>query len=97
MQTFAKFLGLAVVVAFAMALAVLCGDYGPWYFAWLVGTTMIILIAVAGGVSVRDATRRSEERRLSMLGDLEGLIIFIPFLYLGFYYVAYRLTRSRFN
>ncbi len=50
MQTFAKFLGLAVVVAVAMALAVLCGDYGPWYFAWLVGTTMIILIAVAGAV-----------------------------------------------
>ena len=50
MQTFAKFLGLGVVVAFAIALAVLCGDYGPWYFAWLVGTTMIILIAVAGVV-----------------------------------------------
>ncbi len=50
MKTFAKFLGLAVVLLIAIVLAVLCGDYGPWYFAWLVGTTMIILIAVAGGV-----------------------------------------------
>ena len=50
MKMFAKFLGLAVVLFVAIALAVLCGDYGPWYFAWLVGTTMIILIAVAGGV-----------------------------------------------
>jgi hypothetical protein len=31
-----------------------------------------------------------------MLGDLEGLIIFIPFLYLGFYFVAYRYTRKKF-
>jgi len=31
-----------------------------------------------------------------MLGDLEGLIIFIPFLYLGFYVVAYRYTRKKF-
>ncbi|NNM57617.1 hypothetical protein [Acidocella sp.] len=50
MKTFTKFLGLAVVLLIAIVLAVLCGDYGPWYFAWLVGTTMIILIAVAGGV-----------------------------------------------
>jgi len=33
-----------------LLLAVLAGDYGPWYFAWLVGTTMIILIAAAGAV-----------------------------------------------
>jgi hypothetical protein len=31
-----------------------------------------------------------------MLGDLEGLIIFIPFLYLGVYWLAYRLTRNKF-
>jgi hypothetical protein len=31
-----------------------------------------------------------------MLGDLEGLIIFIPLLYLGFYFAAYRYTRKRF-
>jgi hypothetical protein len=30
-------------------LAVLLGDYGPWYFAWLVGTVMMVLVVVAGG------------------------------------------------
>ncbi|WP_298281891.1 hypothetical protein [Acidocella sp.] len=50
MGKFFKLLGLAVVVALAIALAVIAGDYGPWYFAWLVGTTMIVLIAVAGAV-----------------------------------------------
>ncbi len=31
-----------------------------------------------------------------MLGGLEGLIVFIPILYLGFYWVAYRYTRKKF-
>jgi hypothetical protein len=45
-----KMLGLAVVLALGVGLAVVAGDYGPWYFAWLVGTTMIVLIAAAGAV-----------------------------------------------
>jgi len=45
-----KFVGLAVVVAFSVFLAVVAGDYGPWYFAWLVGTVMIVLISGAGAV-----------------------------------------------
>ncbi|MDD2704732.1 MAG: hypothetical protein PHU07_05280 [Acidocella sp.] len=45
-----KFVGLAVVLGLAMFLAVIAGDYGPWYFAWLVGTTMIVLISVASAV-----------------------------------------------
>ena len=31
-----------------------------------------------------------------MLGGLEGLILFVPILYLGFYVVAYLYTRKRF-
>ena len=50
MGTIIKFGALAAVIGFALLLAVVAGDYGPWYFAWLVGTTMIILIAVAGAV-----------------------------------------------
>jgi hypothetical protein len=50
MGRFFKFLGLAVVLALAVGLAVVAGDYGPWYFAWLVGTTMIVLISAAGAV-----------------------------------------------
>jgi predicted outer membrane lipoprotein len=45
-----KIIGLAVVLALGIALAVVAGDYGPWYFAWLVGTVMIVLISVAGAV-----------------------------------------------
>jgi len=50
MRAFFTFVGLGAVLALALLLAVVAGDYGPWYFAWLVGTTMIILIAAAGAV-----------------------------------------------
>ena len=54
-----KFLALAVILVFCIMLAVLTGDYAPWYFAWLVGTMMIVLIAVAGAVlfETQDAAR----------------------------------------
>lgn len=41
-------LGLALVVA--LLFAVFVGDQGPWYFAWAVGTVMIILVAASGAV-----------------------------------------------
>lgn len=50
MGKFVKIIGLAGVLALGVFLAVVAGDYGPWYFAWLVGTTMIVLIAAAGAV-----------------------------------------------
>jgi predicted outer membrane lipoprotein len=50
MRQVIKIVALALVLALALALAVVAGDYGPWYFAWLVGTTMIVLIAASGAV-----------------------------------------------
>jgi peptidoglycan/LPS O-acetylase OafA/YrhL len=62
-----KILALAVVLIFSLLLAVITGDYAPWYFAWLVGTTMIVLIAVAGAVlfQTQDAARAQR-------GDLQS-------------------------
>ncbi|WP_123103713.1 hypothetical protein [Acidithiobacillus sulfuriphilus] len=50
MKAFWNFLGLLAIMILSLFLAVITGDYGPWYFAWLVGTTMIVLIAAAGAV-----------------------------------------------
>ncbi len=50
MTNIIRILALAAVLALALMLAVVAGDFGPWYFAWLVGTTMIVLISVAGAV-----------------------------------------------
>jgi hypothetical protein len=34
----------------AIVLGVVIGDYGAWYFSWLIGTATIVLFAAAGGV-----------------------------------------------
>jgi len=44
---FAVYMLIGVIVIF---LAAVLGDNGPWYFAWLVGTVMIVLISVSGAV-----------------------------------------------
>lgn len=56
MRSFIKFVALAVVLTLALFIAVIAGDDGPWYFAWLVGTTMIILIAATGAVLMETQT-----------------------------------------
>ena len=64
MGTFARFvlyLFLGVVVIF---LAALLGDNGPWYFAWLVGTVMIVLVSAAGGWLFD--TQEEEQKRVGM-------------------------------
>ncbi len=50
MRHVVKMTALGLVLALALLLAVVAGDYAPWYFAWLVGTTMIVLIAASGAV-----------------------------------------------
>ena len=45
-----KIVGLALAVAFALFIAVIAGDYGPWYFAWIVGTVMVVLISGSSAI-----------------------------------------------
>lgn len=42
--------GLAAVLVISLLFAVFVGDQGPWYFAWVIGTIMIILISGAGAI-----------------------------------------------
>ena len=57
MKTFIKFVALALILALALFIAVIAGDDGPWYFAWLVGTVMIVLIATSGAVLLEAQSR----------------------------------------
>ncbi len=50
MIIFLRFAGLGLALVVALLFAVFVGDQGPWYFAWAVGTVMIILVAAAGAV-----------------------------------------------
>jgi predicted outer membrane lipoprotein len=63
MRRFIKMIALALVLALALLLAVVAGEYGPWYFAWLVGTTMIVLIAASGAVLFEAQESERNQRR----------------------------------
>ncbi|WP_414039570.1 hypothetical protein ACJU26_10320 [Acidithiobacillus sp. M4-SHS-6] len=60
MKKLLTFIGMAAIMVLSLFLAVITGDYGPWYFAWLVGTTMIVLIAAAGAIMF---DRQDEEQQ----------------------------------
>ena len=45
-----RFIFWFIVALIALFLAILLGQRGSWYFAWVVGTVMIVLISVAGTV-----------------------------------------------
>lgn len=48
MKTFLWFLLFLLLAFVVILLAVMLGDIGAWYFAWIIGTVMIVLIAAAG-------------------------------------------------
>lgn len=50
MRILRHFLLFMVAAVVAIVLGVVVGDYGAWYFSWLIGTATIVLFAVAGGV-----------------------------------------------
>jgi hypothetical protein len=50
MKTFLHCVMLTVSVVAAIVMGVIVGDYGAWYFAWAIGTIMIVLVSAAGGV-----------------------------------------------
>lgn len=38
-----------VIALIVLFLVILLGEKGAWYFAWVLGTVMIVLISAAGG------------------------------------------------
>ncbi len=56
---FVLYMFMAVVV---ILLAIMLGNAGAWYFAWLVGTTMIVLIGAVGGVLLDTQDRNAAHR-----------------------------------
>ncbi|MBU6439913.1 MAG: hypothetical protein KGJ03_05070 [Betaproteobacteria bacterium] len=48
MRTLLEFLALMLLGALLVVLGVILGDYASWYFAWIVGTAMIVLVSAAG-------------------------------------------------
>jgi hypothetical protein len=60
-KTFLLFVLFMLIAVAVILLAIVLGDSGAWYFAWLVGTAMIVLITAAGG-----ALLDTQEERAAM-------------------------------
>lgn len=60
-----RFVFWFIVALIALFLAILLGERGSWYFAWVVGTIMIVLISVAGTVllDTQEEYQESQQRR----------------------------------
>ncbi len=44
-----RILVFIIIALLLIVMGIILGDYGPWYFAWLLGTVMIVLVSAAGG------------------------------------------------
>ncbi len=49
-----RILIMLVLAVIAILIAVIMGDYGPWYLSWLLGTGFMVLVAAMGGVLYED-------------------------------------------
>jgi predicted outer membrane lipoprotein len=70
MRTLFFFLLFMVVAIAVIILAAILGDVGAWYFAWLVGTTMIVLVSAAGA-TLLDAQEEHAVETLAAVGKPE--------------------------
>jgi hypothetical protein len=70
MKTFLLFLIFMLIAVLVIVMAVILGDAGAWYFAWLVGTAMIVLIAAAGGVMLDAQDERRARASKSNTGQV---------------------------
>jgi cytochrome c biogenesis protein CcdA len=61
MSILTRFVVYMLIGVLVIFLAAMLGDNGPWYFAWLVGTVMIVLISAAGAALLD--TQEEERQR----------------------------------
>lgn len=62
MSLLSRIIILMILSVIAILAAVILGDYGPWYFSWLIGTGFMILVAAMGGVLYEDQEERLLEQ-----------------------------------
>lgn len=55
-----RILVFIIIAMLLIVMGIILGDYGPWYFAWLLGTVMIVLVSAAGG-ALMDTQLEDEE------------------------------------
>ena len=63
MRTLLEFSALMLLGMLLVALGIILGDYASWYFAWIVGTAMIVLVSAAA-LAWLDAQEAARARSL---------------------------------
>ena len=63
MRTFWNFVILVVLAGLAILLGIALGERGAWYFAWLLGTIVAVMVAAGSGVMLdaQDAIAAAEK------------------------------------
>ena len=63
MRTFWTFVILVVLAGLAILLGIALGERGAWYFAWLLGTVVAVMVAAGAGVMLdaQDAIAAAEK------------------------------------
>jgi predicted outer membrane lipoprotein len=63
MRTFWNFVILVVLAGLAILLGIALGERGAWYFAWLLGTVVAVMVAAGAGVMLdaQDAIAAAEK------------------------------------
>ena len=56
-----RFVTYFVISMLVLFLSIVLGEQAPWYFAWVLGTTMAILIAVCGAVLLEGQEGEEQE------------------------------------
>ena len=72
---FLRFIIAMAIAVLAVVLAVILGDYGPWYLSWVLGTGFMILVAASAGVlfeAQEDATTRQSSGEPDMASVVLG-------------------------
>ena len=46
---FLQYVIALIVAALAILIAIILGDYGPWYLSWLLGSGFMVVVATPGG------------------------------------------------
>ena len=47
---FIRYVIAMAIAVLAIVIAVILGDYGPWYLSWFLGTGFMVLVAASAGV-----------------------------------------------
>ena len=77
MRTLFEFSALMLLGALLVALGIILGDYASWYFAWIVGTAMIVLVSAAAlaWLDAQEAARGPSAAHQGVGSGAQGLCL----------------------